>query len=81
MLVVVQKVEHVRHKLLRIPGGYEVIPEYTKDTLFKPINTRPEMQKSRTDHTAKAILNEEKSAASAKTDRLRAARIARDSFL
>ncbi|ASV83017.1 hypothetical protein CES85_5844 (plasmid) [Ochrobactrum quorumnocens] len=52
--------------------------EYTKDTLFKRINTHPEMLKSRTDHTAKSILNEEKSAASAKTDRLRAARIAYD---
>jgi len=55
--------------------------EYTKDTLFKRLNTHPEMLKSRTDHTAKSILNEEKNAASAKTDRLRAARIARDSSL
>jgi len=56
-----------------------MITEYTKDTLFKRLNTNPEVLKSRTDHTAKSILNEEKTASSAKTDRLRAARIARDS--
>ncbi len=56
-----------------------MITEYTKDTLFKRLNTNPDVLKSRTDHTAKSILNEEKTASSAKTDRLRAARIARDS--
>ncbi len=58
-----------------------MITEYTKDTLFKRLNKHPEVLKSRIDHTAKSILNEEKSATSAKTDRLRAARIARDSSL
>nr|WP_318580348.1 hypothetical protein [Ochrobactrum sp. AN78] len=61
--------------------GYAVRREYTKDTLFKPLTMRPEMLKSRTDRTAKAIVNEEKTAVSVKTDRLRAARVARDSLL
>jgi len=55
--------------------------EYPKDTPFKPLNLRPETLKSRTDRTAKAIVSEEKSAASAKTERLKAARIARDRVL
>lgn len=55
-----------------------MITELTKDTLFKPVATRMESQKSRTDMAAKTILNEEKSANAAKTERLRAARIARD---
>jgi len=48
---------------------------------FKPLIKHPATVKSRTDRTAKAIVDEEKSAASAKTERLRAARIARDSLL
>ncbi|MCX2697562.1 MULTISPECIES: hypothetical protein [Ochrobactrum] len=55
-----------------------MITELTKDTLFKPMPSRLEAQKSRTDLAAQAILNEERSAIAAKTDRLRAARIARD---
>ncbi|OYR15663.1 hypothetical protein [Brucella thiophenivorans] len=55
-----------------------MITEFTKDTLFKPVATRNESQKSRTDVAVKTILNEEKCANSAKTERLRAARIARD---
>lgn len=51
---------------------------FTKDTLFKPIDTRAESQRSRTDLSAKSILTQEKSANAAKTDRLKAARIARD---
>lgn len=58
-----------------------MITEYTKDTLFKPIDTRTESQKSRTALAAKTILYEERSATTAKTDRLRAARIARDHSL
>lgn len=49
-----------------------------KDTIFKPILSRMEAQKAATDKSAKAILNQEKSAKDAKTLRLRAARIARD---
>jgi hypothetical protein len=61
--------------------SYTGTMEYPKDTLFKPLNLRPETLKSRTDRTAKAIVSEEKSAASAKTERLKAARIARDRVL
>ncbi len=50
----------------------------TKDTLFKPNLSRMEAKKATTDHTAKAILFQEKTAIDAKTERLRAARIARD---
>lgn len=50
----------------------------TKDTLFKPNLSRMEAQKAATDKTAKAILNQEKMVIDAKTERLRAARIARD---
>lgn len=58
-----------------------MITELTKDTLFKPKAPRVDSQKSRTDLAARAILNEEKSAIAAKTDRLKAARIARDHSL
>ncbi len=50
----------------------------TKDTLFKPNLSRMEAKTAATDKTAKAILNQEKTAVDAKTERLRAARIARD---
>lgn len=58
-----------------------MITEFTKDTLFKPVSTRIESQKSRTDLAAKVILNEEMTASIAKTQRLRAARMARDCAL
>ncbi|WP_343312661.1 hypothetical protein AAIB41_07370 [Brucella sp. BE17] len=50
----------------------------TKDTLFKPNLSRMEAKKAATDKTAKAILIQEKTAIDAKTERLKAARIARD---
>lgn len=50
----------------------------TKDTLFKPNLSRMEAKTAATDKTAKAILTQEKTAVDAKTERLRAARIARD---
>ncbi|KAB2671383.1 hypothetical protein F9K85_21995 [Brucella tritici] len=50
----------------------------TKDTLFKPDLSRMEAKKAATDKTAKAILIQEKTVVDAKTERLRAARIARD---
>ncbi len=55
-----------------------MIKELTKDTLFKPALSRMEAQKAATDKTAKAILKQEKSVTDAKTQRLKAARIARD---
>ena len=61
--------------------SYAVTVEYPNETLFKPLIKHPATVKSRTDRTAKAIVDEEKSAASAKTERLRAARIARDPLL
>jgi len=55
-----------------------MIKELNKDTLFKPNLSRMEAQKAATDKTAKAILSQEKSVKDAKTQRLKAARIARD---
>lgn len=50
----------------------------TKDTLFKPNLSRMEAKTAATDKTAKAILIQEKTVVDAKTERLRAARIAHD---
>lgn len=50
--------------------------KFTKETLFKPSLSRGEIQKAVTDRTAKAILSQEKLAMDAKTERLRAARLA-----
>ncbi|MGW6778668.1 hypothetical protein ACWF50_11565 [Brucella pseudogrignonensis] len=55
-----------------------MIKELNKDTLFKPNLSRMEAQKAATDKTAKAILSQEKTVKDAKTQRLKAARIARD---
>lgn len=52
--------------------------ELTKDTLFKPLLSRMEAQKSASDKTAKAISSREKTVTDAKTLRLKTARIARD---
>ncbi|WP_167377078.1 hypothetical protein [Brucella pituitosa] len=49
-----------------------------KNTLFKPVLSRMEAQKAATDKTAKAILIQERNVIDAKTQRLKAARIARD---
>ena len=47
----------------------------TKDTLFKKPLSRMEAKSAITDKTAKAILQTEKAAVDAKTERLRAARL------
>jgi len=49
--------------------------ELTKDTLFKRPLSRMEAKNAITDKTAKAILETEKAAVVAKTERLRAARL------
>jgi len=50
----------------------------TKDTLFKRPLTRMEARNATTDEAAKTILQREKAEADAKTQRLRAARLARE---
>ncbi|NKC05056.1 hypothetical protein [Brucella haematophila] len=52
--------------------------EATKETLFKQPLTRMETKNATTDKTAKAILEKERAAIDAKTERLRAARLERD---
>lgn len=52
--------------------------EPTKETLFKQPRTRMETKNAVTDKTAKAILEKERAAVDAKTERLRAARLERD---
>ncbi|MCR8490960.1 hypothetical protein ABDF71_22995 [Ochrobactrum sp. WV_118_8] len=49
--------------------------ELTKDTLFKKPLSRTEAKNAITDNAAKAILETEKAAIDAKTERLRAARL------
>lgn len=55
-----------------------MIKHHTTNALFKPVLSRMEAQKAATDKTAKAIMDQKKSVLDAKTQRLRAARIARD---
>lgn len=52
--------------------------ELTKETLFKQPLTRMETKNAVTDKTAKGILDNERAAVDAKTERLRAARLERD---
>ncbi|APX69454.1 hypothetical protein IB024_09860 [Brucella sp. 6810] len=49
---------------------------FNKVTLFKPNLSRMEAKSAVTDKTAKAILDTERAAVEAKTERLRAARLA-----
>ncbi|MFQ0813718.1 hypothetical protein AVM02_00240 [Brucella anthropi] len=51
--------------------------ELNRDTLFKKPMSRMETKSAITDKTAKAILETEKAAVDAKTQRLRAARLER----
>ncbi|GLU27494.1 hypothetical protein [Brucella sp. NBRC 12950] len=55
-----------------------MMPELTKDNLFKPQPALSASQRLRVNHPAWKILDDEKSAVKLKTDRLRAARVARD---
>ena len=50
----------------------------TKETLFKQPLSRMETKNAVTDKTAKTILEREKAAVNAKTERLRAARLERE---
>lgn len=50
----------------------------TKETLFKQPLSRMETKHAVTDKTAKTILEREKAAVNAKTERLRAARLERE---
>nr|WP_269214122.1 hypothetical protein [Brucella pseudogrignonensis] len=58
-----------------------MIKHHTTNALFKPVLSRIKAQKAATDKTAKAIMVQEKSVLDAKTQRLRAARIAQSQNL